>query len=212
MENYAPKKDENFFFWKNLIIVTVFFTLAPIVLGTSLFSLYSLTKFSENENKIISMYYQPKEGQEGVKLFASLPANIPSISGFATVSDGRIELIRQYLSSYSSPLEPYASFIIFAADKYKLDFRLITAIAQQESNLCKIIPPNSYNCWGWGIHSGGTLGFNSFEEGIEIVSQGIREQYLNKGYETVEEIMSKYTPLSNGSWAYGVNKFMGDIE
>ncbi|KKU47808.1 MAG: hypothetical protein UX67_C0028G0001, partial [Candidatus Woesebacteria bacterium GW2011_GWF2_46_8] len=99
-----------------------------------------------------------------------------------------------------------------AADRYELDYRLTTAIAQQESNLCKIIPPGSNNCWGWGIHSAGTLGFDSFEEGIETVSAGLRKEYLDKGFRTVEEIMSKYTPLSNGSWATGVTKFMSEME
>jgi hypothetical protein len=56
------------------------------------------------------------------------------------------------------------------------------------------------------------LGFTSFSEGINEVSKGLREEYLDKGFSTVEEIMSKYTPLSNGSWAAGVNQFMADMQ
>jgi hypothetical protein len=56
------------------------------------------------------------------------------------------------------------------------------------------------------------LGFSSFSEGIEEVSRGIRKEYLDKGFATIEEIMGKYTPLSNGSWAEGVNKFMAEME
>ncbi|MBI2065977.1 hypothetical protein HYT60_00510 [Candidatus Woesebacteria bacterium] len=134
------------------------------------------------------------------------------MGGEATVTDARPELVRQYLAYWYSPLEPYSNFIVEAADRYELDYRLTTAIAQQESNLCKIIPPGSFNCWGWGIHSEGTLGFDSFEEGIETVSQGLKEEYLNKGFGSIEEIMSKYTPLSNGSWATGVTKFMSEME
>ena len=107
---------------------------------------------------------------------------------------------------------PYANNVVTAADKYKIDFRLITAIAQQESNLCKIIPPDSHNCWGWGINSNGSLGFNSYEEAIDTVSKGLKEEYIDKGYTTPEQIMSKYTPLSNGSWAFGVNKFLTEME
>jgi len=83
---------------------------------------------------------------------------------------------------------------------------------RKESNLCKIIPPETYNCWGWGIHSKGTLGFSSFEEGIETVSQGLKKTTSTKDFRTIEEIMSKYTPLSNGSWAEGVNQFMQEME
>lgn len=148
----------------------------------------------------------------GVRVFASLPALTPSVYGTVEAKDARPEIIRGYLEYYKSPLVPHAQFIVETADKYELDFRLITAIAQQESNLCKIIPPNTYNCWGWGIHSRGTLGFESFEQGIETVSKGLKEEYINKGYLTPEEIMSKYTPMSNGSWARGVNQFMAEME
>lgn len=148
----------------------------------------------------------------GVRVFASLPALTPSVYGAVEAKDARPEIIRGYLEYYKSPLVPHAEFIVETADKYELDFRLITAIAQQESNLCKIIPPNTYNCWGWGIHSRGTLGFESYEQGIETVSKGLKEEYINKGYLTPEQIMSKYTPMSNGSWARGVNQFMSEME
>lgn len=205
-------KEDSFSFWKNIILITFFFVVTPIVLGTSLFSLISLSKLT-NE-KELSFYSKELAvyPRSGARVFASLPTNLPSIGGVATVSDARVELVRQYLEYWSSPLEPLAGLAVQTADKYDLDYRLITAIAQQESNLCKIIPPGSNNCWGWGIHSEGTLGFDSFEEGIETVSRGLREEYFNKGYETFEEIMTKYTPLSNGSWAAGVTKFMSEME
>lgn len=201
---------EAFVFWKNLIVVVIFFTITPVVLGISLFSLFSFKK-TDSVNTATKTA-PPMFQNSGVRVFASLPSTIPSIGGAPTASDARAEIIKQYLEFYNSPLVPYAKLMVETADKYQIDFRLITAIAQQESNLCKIIPPGSYNCWGWGIHSQGTLGFSSFEEGIEIVSEGLKSEYLNKGYTTVEEIMSKYTPLSNGSWANGVNKFLGEME
>ena len=84
--------------------------------------------------------------------------------------------------------------------------------SQQESNLCKKIPSGTFNCLGWGVHSKGTLGFSSFEEAIEVVSKGLKENYIDEGLLTPEEIMTKYTPHSDGSWAYGVNLFMNEIE
>lgn len=205
-------KEESFSFWKNLILVTFFFTVTPIALGTSLFSLVSLNNLSAKSVKNLTSQEVSVYPKSGARVFASLPTNLPSVGGEATVTDARPELVRQYLAYWYSPLEPYSNFIVEAADRYELDYRLTTAIAQQESNLCKIIPPGSFNCWGWGIHSEGTLGFDSFEEGIETVSQGLKEEYLNKGFGSIEEIMSKYTPLSNGSWATGVTKFMSEME
>ncbi|QQG41336.1 MAG: hypothetical protein HYV90_04205 [Candidatus Woesebacteria bacterium] len=210
METSIFDKEENIGFWKNLILVAVFFTITPITLGISVYSLFSfksglLSKDAFGINHVSS-------SQSGVRVYASLPTKLPIVSGEVGLADARPEIIKQYLEYYHSPLVPYANFIVTTADKYSLDFRLITAIAQQESNLCKIIPPGSYNCWGWGITSVGTLGFDSFEEGIETVSRGLRKNYLDKGYITVRDIMSKYTPQSNGSWADGVSQFMSEME
>lgn len=200
--------------WRSLAFVFLFFTLTPIALGTSFYSLAVLAnKPSEGSNEANLLSISPIElPLSGVKIFASLPAQRPAISGLATVGDARVEIIKKYLERYDSPLLPYAKVLVENADEHNLDFRLVTAIAQQESNLCKRIPPGSYNCWGWGIHSRGSLGFESFEVGIATVSRGLREEYLNKGFETLEEIMSKYTPLSPGSWAIGVNQFMAQMQ
>jgi hypothetical protein len=205
-------KEENIGFWKNMFLIAIFFTITPITLGVSLFSLLSfkesaLAKTSvAQKNLAVSQY-------SGVQVYASLPSQLPSVSDQIGVEDARAEIIRQYLDYYNSPITPFADFIVKTADKYKLDYRLITAIAQQESNLCKVIPPGSYNCWGWGIHSQGSLGFDSFEEGIETVSRGLKTQYLDKGLGTVAEIMSKYNPISpEGAWARGVSSFMDQME
>lgn len=195
-----------------MLLLVVFFTITPITLGVSLFSLLSLKNSAlvkesiEKENLAISPY-------SGIQVYASLPPQLPSVSDKIGAKDARPEIVKKYLEYYDSPLVPFSEFMVQTSDKYGLDYRLIPAIAQQESNLCKVIPPGSYNCWGWGIHSQGTLGFDSFEEGIETVSKGLRTQYLDKGLGTVSEIMSKYNPISpDGAWAKGVSQFMGEME
>ena len=207
MELDRFSREENIGFWKNLILVVVFFVVTPATLGISLFSLFSL-KTSASVKQILPVSNIFNSPQSGIKVYASLPVQLPSVSEQITASDARPEIVKQYLEYYDSPLAPFADLIVQTADKYSIDFRLITAIAQQESNLCKIIPPESYNCWGWGINSSGSLGFSSFQQGIEEVTKGLRTDYLNKGYTTVSDIMSKYTPQSNGSWANGVTEFM----
>ena len=163
MQSNGYSREENLIFWKNLIFIAIFFIVTPVTLGISLFSLVSLKKNDivkqnfDNANLITT----PKSG---VSVYASLPANIPSVTDSIESADARPQIVKKYLISYSSPLVPYADLIIQTADKYSIDFRLIASIAQQESNLCKVIPPGSYNCWGWGIHSKGTLGFASFQE------------------------------------------------
>lgn len=204
--NIDLKSDEgpSFGFWRNLFFIVVFFTITPIALGVSLFSIFTFSK-----NVPIKLEDTAKSG---VKVYASLPKEFPTVLGVVTSADARVELVRQYLNKYNSPLEEYSNFIVEKADEHGIDFKLIPAIAQQESNLCKVIPANTFNCWGWGIHSKGTLGFRSYEEAIETVMVGLKKEYIDKGLITPEEIMSKYTPLSNGSWAYGVNQFMEGME
>lgn len=211
MQNLEDK-GENIVFWKNLILVSSFFLITPVTILTSLFSLFTLnqTEIQKPEKQLeLSTNFL---SSSGVSIYASLPASKPSVSESIEVKDARPEIIKNYLVRYDSVLEPHAEQIVEIADKYGLDFRLITAIAQQESNLCKFIPPGGYNCWGWGIHSEGTLGFNSFPEAIETVSFGLKTEYLDKGFVTPEQIMGKYTPLSNGSWAIGVTQFMSEME
>ncbi|KKQ91528.1 MAG: hypothetical protein UU16_C0046G0003 [Candidatus Woesebacteria bacterium GW2011_GWA2_40_7] len=210
METSLFGREENISFWKNVILIAVFFTITPITLGISIFSLFSLKSGLLAKEVLGTDFVSPS--QSGVRVYASLPTKLPTISSEVGKADARPEIVKQYLEYYHSPLVPYANLIVAVSDKYSIDFRLISAIAQQESNLCKIIPPGSYNCWGWGITSVGTLGFDSYEDGIETVSKGLRENYLNKGYITINDIMSKYTPQSNGSWANGVSQFMAEME
>lgn len=194
-----------FEFWKNLLLVAVFFTITPVTIAISLFSIFSFknAEVSEIDNFV----------QGSVKIYASLPSDFPSVSGEYAVTDARPELIRQYLIKYNSPLVGLENYMVQKADEYGLDYRLIPAIGQQESNLCKIIPPNTYNCWGWGIHSRGTLGFNSYEEAIDTVMRGLKKEYIDKGYTTPDTIWKKYTPGSpDGAWAKGVNQFMAAME
>lgn len=144
--------------------------------------------------------------------YAALPTSQSLITAEITQDDGRIERIRQFLVRYDSPLVPYAADIVQAADTYGLDFRLVPSIAMQESNLCKKIPDNSYNCWGYGIYGKQVMHFKDFKEGIYTVTKGLATHYKGKGLVTPNQIMSVYTPSSNGSWAHGVNTFMSELE
>ena len=208
MENETKPREESLF--KKLILIAVFFTITPLALFSSVISLIAV---SDSQIKTLSERVNIFESPEpGVKVYASLPSNTASIYEHIISADARPEIIRNYLKVNKSPLEPHAEYIVKVSDKYSLDFRLITAIAQKESGLCRVIPPESYNCWGWGIHSKGTLRFSSFEEGIETVSKGIKLNYVDKGFVTVEEIMKKYAHPDSTTWADGVNMYIKQME
>lgn len=135
--------------------------------------------------------------------------------GYSTefgLADSRVANLKAFFRKYNSPLYDFAEKIVEVSDKYQFDYRLLPAIAMQESNLCRIIPENSYNCWGWGIYGSIITRFNSYDEAIEKVAKGIKENYLDKGLVTASAIMKKYTPSSPGSWSYGVNTFLKQLE
>jgi hypothetical protein len=144
--------------------------------------------------------------------YAALPTNENSFSTTIHQEDARVELVKRFLNRYDSPLSPYAASIVKDADTYGLDFRLVPAIAMQESNLCKKMPVDSNNCWGFGIYGGKIMYFDTFEKGITTVTKALATKYKEKGLNTPNEIMKMYTPSSNGSWANGVNYFLAEIQ
>lgn len=126
--------------------------------------------------------------------------------------DIRVANLKYFFRKYNSVLYDKADLFVKNADANNFDYRLLPAIAMQESGLCKHIPDNSYNCWGWGIYGGKVTRFASYEEAIDTISRGIKLYYIDKGLTTPEQIMKKYTPPSDGSWAYGVKTFLNVID
>ncbi len=161
------------------------------------------------------LWQNPAVVPQGVVVAEGEAGDNQKVSASLVSADARKELIAKYLRKYNSPLLPYVDMIFDLSLTYELDYRLIVAIAQQESNLCKKIPDGSHNCWGYGIHSKGTLGFDSYELALKSYAAYLKRVYYDKGLYSIEEIERKYNPTSarsTGSWAYGVNKFMDQIQ
>ncbi len=134
------------------------------------------------------------------------------ITKLVTGADARPMLIKKYLERYKSPLVDYSDLIFQISEDYGFEYYWIVAIAQQESNLCKKAPEGTHNCWGYGIHKRGTLGFDNYEIAIKSFAEYLKREYFDKGLNTPEEIMKKYCPSSNGSWAAGVNQFINELK
>lgn len=138
--------------------------------------------------------------------------NEMTISSKVTTDDARPIIIKNYLEKYHSPLVPYSDLIYRVSKDYGFEYYWIVAIAQQESNLCKKAPENSFNCWGYGIHKKGILRFKSYELSIRSYAEYLKREYFDKGLDTPELIMKKYCPSSDGSWARGVWQFINEME
>ena len=121
----------------------------------------------------------------------------------------KAEILRGYLAKHNSPLQYNAQDFIDAANLYDLDWRLVAAISGTESTFGKFIP-GGYNGWGWGVYGTNAIYFSSWREAIFTISQGLRENYVNKGYTEPYSMNRIYAASPN--WAKSVTFFMNDIE
>ncbi|MDE1851017.1 MAG: hypothetical protein KGH54_04485 [Candidatus Micrarchaeota archaeon] len=189
---------------RKLVLLISFFVAAPLSLICILAFLLLFPKGGYLTHHTVA--------SDSTVAYAALPTNQNVIDATVSQEDGRVERLKQFFASYHSPLEPYAEKIVSEADTYDLDFRLLPAIAMQESGLCRRMPKDSYNCWGFGIYGGKVTRFDNFPEAIHTVTKTLATKYKQNGLNTPEEIMSRYTPSSNGSWAFGVNTFMAQLQ
>jgi len=124
--------------------------------------------------------------------------------------DNRAKILKKFLDKYNSPLAQYSNVFVKKADDYNLDWRLVASISGVESTFGKHIPYNSYNGWGWGVYGDNVIYFSSWEDAIDTVSKGLRENYLNKWKATdIYEIGRIYA--ASPRWAGNVTYFMEKI-
>lgn len=178
-----------------------------------IFNYYRMNQKRRNIQRILSEISDTRDTDTQNQFqFSSAPFVLGAYQANVSFGDSRVSNLMSFFRKYNSPLYDYADRIVQVSDEYKFDYRLLPAIAMQESNLCKYIPDNSYNCWGWGIYGNTITKFNSYNNAIESVAKGVKTQYIDKGLVTASAIMQKYTPSSNGSWAHGVNTFLQALE
>lgn len=193
------------YIWKSLGWLLVCFILIVVSI-TYLYQLYDFDKLPSSANEISQV---PPSNSD----LESMP-QVMGVESNLELEDGRVEIVANFLERKGSPLEPYDHYgkiLVDIADKYSLDFRFLPAIMMKESQLCKRIPEGSYNCLGFGIHSRGTLGFESYEAGFERAAKELRANYVNQGRLQVSQIARKYT-ASVEDWTSAVNQFMAEME
>ncbi len=172
---------------------------------------YNYTQRQAHAQRILKEIAQITDPQNQFQ-FSGNPYVLGTYETNATLGDSRAANLKSFFRKYNSPLYDFAELIVSVSDEYGFDYRLLPAIAMQESNLCKYIPDDSHNCWGWGIYGSTVTKFSSYDEAIQAVARGVRRNYIDKGLVTASAIMEKYTPSSTGSWAHGVNTFLRALE
>jgi hypothetical protein len=187
-----------------LIIISSWLIITPLVLTGSIF-LYTKTSHT---GLVLGARSSPDA------LFTAQPPILGGISQSIKSGDARALLVEKFLHKYHSPMQGNGAFFVEMADQYKVDWRLVAAIAFQESTLGKAMPKGSFNAWGWAVFTGKESGtkFTSWQDAIEKVTRGIARDYYSRGLRTPTQIQTRYTPDSNGSWAEAVQFAMEDIE
>jgi len=196
-------------FWRKVVFIFIFFAFTPLTLFLSILSLSALSSHEEKYSKTREFVNYPKPG---AMVYASVPQEAPYITTTIVSADARVSIVKNFFLEYGSPLSDFAGYVVTTADKYGIDWKLIPAIAAKESGACRVIPEGSHNCWGWGIHSKGTLMFDNYNEAIDTVTKGLKEKYIDNGLVTPEEIMTRYAHPDSTTWAEGIRFYMDKLK
>jgi hypothetical protein len=118
---------------EKILVLSLFFVFVPLLVVSQGY----LLLMSSNSGKITYSPLLSPSNEQSPRLFtgsifsSSDPLNA-KVSGAAVSADARPILIKKYLEKYNSELIPYADLIFDVSQKYGLDYRLITAIAQEK--------------------------------------------------------------------------------
>ena len=188
---------------KRLVLLAGYFLLAP-------FFILSLISYQSSLHKR-ALAANVLGASNIVVSFSTVSVSLLEPEIQERVRDMRIDVLKAFFTRYESPLAKYAAEIVDNADKYGLDYRLLPAIAMQESTLCLKAPKDSNNCWGFGIYGKNKTAFPSYSEAIIAISKTIANDYHARGLVEPIQIMSKYTPSNDGEWAANVSYVMDRI-
>jgi hypothetical protein len=128
---------------------------------------------------------------------------------YASQLDDRAVKMRVVLKKYNSPMIGLEDVLIKTAEKYKLDWTLMAAIAGTESSFAKRMPANCINPYGWGVYGDNKLCFKTLEDSIEGVASGLAKKY---NISTLESIARTYNSVSTEGWITHTRFFMNKIK
>lgn len=119
-----------------------------------------------------------------------------------------------YLQQKGSPLAAHVDAIYKYANKYRIDPRLIVAIAGAESSFGQHLS-GSFNAWGIGPGRS----YGSWPGGIQAAAKLLREGYVGQGLKTIPAIQQKWAPNAaandptglNSNWTRNVSAFYSEL-
>lgn len=141
--------------------------------------------------------------------FAGVPTAARAAATMPTAAD-----IDAHLVAKGSPMAGQGAAFVASGGAWKVDPRLLVAIAGAESAYGRITCA-PYNAWGWGCPNN-PYRFSSWAEAIDTIDKGLRENYLDEGRTSVALIGAKYAPVGaandptnlNSAWVINVSQLL----
>ncbi len=143
--------------------------------------------------------------QDVARPSASLVSNLTCKAD--ALNDKRVAALRNVFARHNSPLVEYAGLYVKYADENGVDWRLLPAISGLESSFGIYLIQGTHNGYGWG---GGTIYFDSWEDGIATIDKALRQNYIDRGATDVWSIGPIYA--ESPTWSVRVNSFMNEID
>lgn len=120
------------------------------------------------------------------------------------LSDSRCSAVRNLFLRYKSPLHSVAHDFVTAADRHKLDWRLLPGIAMVETGGGKA--GRRYNAFGW---NSGRARFPSYSAGIAFVAARFSQSKIYRGRSSTG-ILRQYNP-NRTAYPPKVIRFMKEL-
>lgn len=130
--------------------------------------------------------------------------------------DERITKLVFFFKSYNSELEKSAKTFVEVADKYKIDYRILPAIAGTESTFGKKTPScATFNSYGWTSTTSpcGFYRFKSHDDAIVFIGSKIATKNCYRKFMDTGRVEDLAVSYNNGSqtWINSVKFFMNKI-
>jgi hypothetical protein len=135
-----------------------------------------------------------------------------AFGGFGSMSAASVspQMLDTYLASKGSPMAGQGIAFVQSGMRWQVDPRLLVAISGAESNFgATTCGPN--NAWGWACPND-PADFATWAAGIDTVTRGLREYYLDEGRTSVALIQQKYCPVGAANDPGGLNSnWLGNV-
>lgn len=105
------------------------------------------------------------------------------------------------------------------AQDYGVDWRLAVAISMHETGKYTSVAFNDNNNVGGNFRNGSLMVFEDLDKGIDFFISNLKNNYIDMGLDTIEEISVKYAPIGadndpnnlNQYWVSGVTKYYKEL-